>query len=155
LAAFRSGFAYTVFSPGAPYRADLVRPDLLRPAEPAVAGGERLIAAEAFARPASGTGLLGTSGRNAFRGPGFYNLDVSVSRSFNFPWLGEAGRLSVRADAYNLLNHANLGMPAAIFPAATFGIAQYGRRGPQAGLPALAPLNDSSRQVQMIARIAF
>jgi hypothetical protein len=155
LAAFRSGFPYTVFSPGAPYRADLVRPDLLTPPDPDVPGGKRLIAPEAFARPAAGTGLLGTSGRNAFRGPGFYNLDVSLSRSFALRWLGEAGRFTLRADVYNILNHANLGMPATVFPNASFGIAQYGRRGPQAGLPALAPLNDSSRQIQMILRIAF
>jgi hypothetical protein len=43
----------------------------------------------------------GNTGRNAFVGPGFYSFDLSLARAFPLPWLGDAGRPRVRADAYN------------------------------------------------------
>jgi hypothetical protein len=48
---------------------------------------------------------------NAFIGPGFYSFDLSLARAFTLPWLGEASRLRIPADAYHVLNHANLGNP--------------------------------------------
>lgn len=156
LSAFRSGLPFTVFSPSAPYRADYVRPDLLTPAgNTDIPGGKQLISPLAFSRPKPGTGLLGTAGRNAFTGPGFYNFDISLARSFPLAFLGEGGRLTFRADAFNFLNHANLNIPNAIFPSATFGAALYGRSGPQSGLPILSPLNETSRQIQLLLRVEF
>src|SRR6185369_14449945 len=75
------------------------------------------------------------TGRNAFRGPGFYNFDASVSRRFALPWLGESGRLTIRADAFNFLNHTNLGSPWNVLPnvrvpnSGRFGLAYWGRYG--------------------------
>jgi hypothetical protein len=54
------------------------------------------------------TGLQSTQGRNSFFGPGFENTDVSLSKFF--PIYREA-HLQFRADAFNLLNHPNLGQP--------------------------------------------
>jgi hypothetical protein len=156
LGAFRSGLPFTVFSPSAPYRADYVYPDLLKPTgNTDIAGGKQLLNPLAFARPKSGTGLLGTAGRNAFTGPGFYNIDISLARSFSLAFLGDGGRLTLRADAFNFLNHANLNLPNAVFPSSTFGAALYGRTGPQSGLPTLSPLNDTSRQIQLLLRVEF
>ena len=45
-----------------------------------VNGGVRLINPAAFARPAAGR--VGNTGRNAFRGPGFYNIDISLLGRF-------------------------------------------------------------------------
>jgi hypothetical protein len=45
------------------------------------------------------------TGRNAFRQPGFYNLDVGAYKNFT---LTERFRLQLRAEAFNLFNHANL-----------------------------------------------
>jgi len=45
------------------------------------------------------------TGRNAFRAPGFWNLDVGVYKSFS---LSERFKLQLRGEAYNLFNHANL-----------------------------------------------
>ncbi len=46
-------------------------------------------------------------GRNRFRGPGSWNLDAVVAKSFA---LRESVRLQLRAEGYNFLNHANLGL---------------------------------------------
>jgi hypothetical protein len=43
--------------------------------------------------------------RNAFRGPGRYFLDLSLTKRFRF---GGHYALQLRAEAYNVLNHANL-----------------------------------------------
>jgi hypothetical protein len=49
-------------------------------------------------------GTYGDVGRNAVRGPGFFNIDVSLSRSFH---LTERLQLQARAEAFNILNHTN------------------------------------------------
>ena len=56
------------------------------------------------------TGLTSTQGRGMFFGPGFENTDISASKFF--PVYREA-HLQFRADAFNLLNHPNLGQPTA------------------------------------------
>jgi hypothetical protein len=161
LAAFRSGFPYSVGAPSTGAinnnRADIVDParTVLANRIP-VTGGVRLLDSAGFAEP--GAGLLGNSGRNAFIGPGFYNVDLSVSRRFGLRWLGEGGRLNLRADFFNVLNHANLNNPNAIFGNAsfgTFGIATFGRQGKQSGFPAVVPLNDSARQIQLSVKLEF
>jgi hypothetical protein len=138
-------------------RADVVDPARTVLANPVpVPGGVRLLDPAGFAAP--GPGLLGNSGRNAFIGPGFYNVDLSVVRRFGLHWLGEGGRLNLRADFFNVLNHANLSNPNAVFGNAsfgTFGIATFGRQGKQSGFPAVAPLNESARQIQLSVKLEF
>lgn len=43
--------------------------------------------------------------RNAFRGPGFWNVDLAIYKEFFF---GEKYRLQLRGEFYNAFNHANL-----------------------------------------------
>jgi hypothetical protein len=160
MAAFRSGVPFTVYAPRSTdpsilnQRADLINPAVLYSgAGTPVTGGTRLLNPAAFAVPA--VGQVGNTGRNAFQGPGFYNLDLSLARSFAMPWLGESGRFRLRADAFNFLNHANLNLPNSVITISNFGTARYGRAGASAGLPLLSPVNDTSRQIQLIARIEF
>jgi hypothetical protein len=152
LGAFRSGFPYTIF--GAFGRATLLNPSLalLSPATP-IAGGEQLLNKAAFGSPFAFT--FGNTGRNEFTGPGFYNLDVSLARAFPLPWLGESGRVTLRADAFNFLNHANLGSPSPQLVLGDFGNATFGRAGLQSGFPSLTPLNESARNIQFLIRIEF
>jgi hypothetical protein len=58
--------------------------------------------------PAYGTN--GNAGRNSFRGPNFYNVDFSVSKSWH---LGREGRYSAqfRAEFFNLFNWTTVGSP--------------------------------------------
>ncbi len=71
-----------------------------------------------FAEPAAGT--IGTSGRNTFRGPGFFNVDASVVKRFE---LMERKYLTFRAEAYNLVNHPDFQNPGVNFggTASAFG----------------------------------
>ena len=107
----------------------------------------------AFTAPAPGQ--VGYLGRNALVGPGLLNIDCSLSRSAALRWLGEAGRLTVRADAFNVLNHVNLNNPDNFISSSTFGVAQYGRSGVSSRFPALTPLNETARQIQLILRLEF
>jgi hypothetical protein len=163
LAAFRSGFPYTVIGATSAIEGQGYilnnRPNIINPAETVlaqpvpVAGGEQLLSAAGFADAAPS--MLGNAGRNAFRGPGFYNLDLSLARSFGLRWLGDAGRLTFRASAFNVLNHANLGNPDSLLSSPTFGIATYGRQGTPSGFPAVAPLNETPRQMQLSVKVEF
>jgi hypothetical protein len=51
----------------------------------------------------------GNSGRNAFRGPGFADVDFSSAKYFRIPWFTKEGaRLQIRGEFFNLLNRVNL-----------------------------------------------
>lgn len=72
-----------------------------------------------FSFPAAGE--FGSAGRNTFRGPRFFNTDLSVVKRFAMPW-GEAHRVTFRAEMYNLFNNPNFGAPgSSLLNAATFG----------------------------------
>jgi hypothetical protein len=69
-----------------------------------------------FAQP---TGVrFGTSNRNQFYGPGGYNLDFSLFRTFPF---AQTKRIEVRLEAGNILNHGVYNNPQGSFTSATFG----------------------------------
>jgi hypothetical protein len=108
----------------------------------------------AFAEPASAS-VVGNTGRNAFTGPGLYNVDFSLARSFSLPRLREGTRLTIRADAFNILNHANLNNPNSLLGSPGFGLATYGRQGTASGFPAVSPVNETARQIQLLVRIEF
>jgi len=96
-----------------------------------------LAAAAAFA-PLTGL-QVGT--RDNLRGPHFSNLDVTVLK--NFPLVGERYRLQFRADAYNVFNHTNFGLPDPNLNDGTFGVLSS-----QAGL-------EPSRVMQFALRFDF
>jgi hypothetical protein len=60
----------------------------------------------AFGRPAAGT--FGDLPRNSIRGPGFWQVDLSLFKNI---WLGTERRLEIRIESVNILNHVNLGNP--------------------------------------------
>jgi hypothetical protein len=65
--------------------------------------------------------LQGTSGRNVLRGPSLSQWDVTVMKRFRTPRLGESGRLELRGEAFNLLNHASFSSPYAVAGVPQFG----------------------------------
>jgi hypothetical protein len=54
-------------------------------------------------------GQFGTAGRNMLRGPGFAEFDMALQKSFQ---LREGMKIMLRAEAFNLLNHPNFGVPS-------------------------------------------
>ena len=61
---------------------------------------------------------FGSVGRNSLRGPGFFETDLSIFRTFS---LSETIRLQFRAEALNATNHANFANPQSDINNATFG----------------------------------
>jgi hypothetical protein len=53
-------------------------------------------------------GQFGNMGRNMFEDTGFRNFDFSVAKNFHF---GEAKRLQLRAEFFNIFNHPNFANP--------------------------------------------
>lgn len=164
LSAFRTGTPYSVLIPRTPGSAIVNnRANLIAPAtavvDVPVPGGKQMLDARAFESPCTASGcVLGNTARNQFRGPGFYNVDISVARSFAVPKLREGTRITLRADVFNILNHKNLTQPNNVFVpgSATFGVASYGRRGSQGdGLPDISPLSETDRRVQLMLRLSF
>jgi outer membrane receptor protein involved in Fe transport len=75
-----------------------------------------LFRASDFPRPA----LIGTLPRNAYRSPHYKTLDLSLFKSFALP-VGAATKIQFRAEAFNILNNANLDRPNGNMAQATFG----------------------------------
>ena len=74
-------------------------------------GGVRFFTPEQlalFSVPSPGS--TGNSGRNTFRGPGFFNTDLSVVKRFRV--MGERTFVTFRGEAYNLLNWVNFNPPS-------------------------------------------
>ena len=55
-----------------------------------------------------GPNQFGNAGRNSLRGPAFWQTDLSFFKYFRFT---EGARLEFRAEAFNIFNHVNLGLP--------------------------------------------
>jgi len=65
-------------------------------------------ALSAFPAVPDGSFRFGTSGRNILDGPGLFSFNTSLSRNFS---ISERVRLQFRWEVFNLLNHANYGLP--------------------------------------------
>ena len=89
----------------------------------------------AFSAPAAFT--FGTAGRNIVDGPGAATVDLSVMRDFR---LFGSHRLQFRAEAFNLLNRANFGLPNSTVGNVAFGTIRSA---------------DSAREVQLALKYIF
>ncbi len=97
----------------------------------------------AFGRPARGT--FGDLPRNALRGPGFWNVDASLFKTFD---IKDRTNLEFRVEVQNLFNHVNLGNPNA-------EIGVPGNDNPRAGfINGVAP-NHVQRNLQFALRLGF
>ncbi|MDQ6788445.1 MAG: hypothetical protein M3033_16705, partial [Acidobacteriota bacterium] len=92
-------------------------------------------------------------GRNTFRGPRYFNLDLSLSKRFNLPKvlrIAEDSGLDLRVNLFNALNNLNLG---------NFGFASDSTRINNGGQPnpnfGRATFGLSGRVVELQARFNF
>ena len=95
-------------------------------------------------------GTLGNTGRGAFVGPDLRTVDLALVKRVGWGRLGSAGRIELRAEAFNVFNRVNLGVPGLIAFA-----------GARDGEPALGSFGrirstlTSARQVQLGLRVVF
>ncbi|HEY1337883.1 MAG TPA: hypothetical protein VGF59_10260, partial [Bryobacteraceae bacterium] len=98
----------------------------------------------AFAIPSPGT--WGNAGRNLARGPNLYQIDLSVARRIA---LAERLNLEIRAEAFNVLNRAQLGNPIGdVTVPAQFGIIQSTINTTPIG-------SGTPRQMQLLLRLGW
>ncbi len=97
-----------------------------------------------FAVPPAG--VIGSAGRNTFRGPGFFSTDMSLIKRFRV--FGERTFVTFRAEAYNLLNTVNFDPPALnLQTPQTFGVIQ--------ATPTGAANQSGARILQFALRLDF
>jgi hypothetical protein len=92
------------------------RPHVLRNPEIGEPSPERWFDTEAFAIPVRGS--FGNSGRNILDGPSFQSINASIVKDTR---VSETVTLQFRAEAFNLLNRPNLGLPDVFVGSPTFG----------------------------------
>jgi len=118
------------------------------------APGGKVINASAFTIPASGQGDLG---RNALRGFGATQWDITLRRQFRFT---ERASLQTRADFFNILNHPNFGSPINYLSSPQFGQAtmmlnnSLGSGGQSGGLNPLYQIG-GPRSIQLALKLQF
>jgi len=80
--------------------------------------------------PLPATGAIGNMPRNAFRGPGFKNLDLSLFKNFSVrSSTARRSIIQVRVESFNAFNWVNLNNPTSNLNNASFGMVQSARGG--------------------------
>jgi hypothetical protein len=95
-------------------------------------------------------GTFGNTGRGDFIGPNLRTVDISLVKDTPWTRLGNAGRVEVRLEIFNLFNRANFGPPQLI---AFAGAAD--NEGPLASFGRVRNTITSARQAQLGLRIRF
>jgi hypothetical protein len=149
-------FAGSVLSgPDSVQRPDVV-PGVPLHLYPSGAPGGKVINPAAFATPAPAT-AQGDLGRNALRGFGAAQWDITLRRQFHFT---ERLSLQARADFFNILNHPNFGNPINYLSSPQFGYATQmlnnylGSGGQNGGLNPLYQIG-GPRSIQLALKLQF
>src|SRR5688572_428118 len=127
IATFQSGRPFTIGATSDPVAgAGTARVDLLGSGNPVLdtgrSKGQKLAAyfdTNRFQNPSPNT--YGTLGRNALQGPGYANLDASMSKGFRLPFFGEGGLGQFRFEGFNVLNATHLSLPTTGLTNINFG----------------------------------
>lgn len=94
------------------------------------------------------------SARNSFRGPGAYNINASVSKTFP---IYERFNLELRAEAFDLTNHHNLYIQESALDAANYTTASGAASNPQviASKGGVGGIADERRFLQFAGKLNF
>jgi hypothetical protein len=95
---------------------------------------------------------LSPQNRNQFRGPHYFDFDMSLFRTFSFK---ERAKLAVGLQAFNVFNHPNFGQPDAGFGDATFGQITGMTPTPTSPYGTFLGFDSSIRVVQLTGKITF
>lgn len=91
-------------------------------------------------------------GRNAFRGPNYFDVDMSLFKNFK---LGERANFGVGAQAFNVLNHPNFYLPDSGYGDSTFGLISSMTSSPTSPYGNFLGFDSSPRVVQLSGKITF
>jgi hypothetical protein len=92
-------------------------------------------------------GTLGNSGRGAFRGPNLRTVDLAAVKAVRW---GDAARVELRLEVFNVFNRANFGNPTLIVFTGAADNEQ-----PQASFGRIRATVTSARQMQLGVRVRF
>lgn len=101
---------------------------------------------------ASSPTTFGTIPRNSFRGPGYFNTDLGLKKSFR---LNERLSFTLGANAYNILNHPNFASPVSDLSSTSFGTIINTVQPPTSPYGAFAAAATDARIVQVMGKITF
>lgn len=104
---------------------------------------------------------LGNLARNSIIGPGITTMDFSLVKNTAVRALGDAGRVELRAEAFNVFNHPNFQVPARAnsvvysAPTLTTTASPGTTSGAATNLPLLTATSTTERQIQFGLKIIF
>ncbi len=97
---------------------------------------------------------FGQQQRNQFRGPNFFDTDLSIIKNTQIPgW--EQGQLGIGVTAFNLFNHPNMDLPVADIANSSFGQILIPVNPPTSILGSFLGGDASPRMIQLTARLTF
>ncbi len=95
---------------------------------------------------------FGNLARNSFRGPGYFDTDINVNKTFAFR---ERYRLLVGAYLFNVLNHPNFDLPVNNLAAGNFGFIQNTVSAPTSAYGSFQGSAVSGRVIQTQVKFTF
>jgi hypothetical protein len=104
--------------------------------------------------PCSGSAVALRQGRNRFRGPGYFNTDLGVTKRTNLAGSNRA-LLGIGVQFFNLFNHPNFGFPDNETPFESFGHVGYTEQPPTSILGAGRGGDASPRMIQVKLQLQF
>ena len=98
------------------------------------------------------TNFSGASSRNAFRGPGYFNTDINLKKTFK---VTERVAFALGANAFNVLNHPNFQNPQSNNLSSSFGNSTALVVSPTTPYGAFASAAEGMKIVQVFGKITF
>ncbi len=95
---------------------------------------------------------LSAQNRNQFRGPGYFNMDMALFRTFTFR---ERVKLAVGLQAFNVFNHPNFGLPDSGVGDTNFGLITGMQGTPTSPYGNFLGFDSSPRVAQLTGKIVF
>jgi hypothetical protein len=93
-----------------------------------------------------------TQDRNQFRGPHYFDMDMSILRTFR---IREGILFKAGIQAYNILNHPNFGLPDSGVGDSTFGLITGMAGTPTSPYGSFLGFDSSPRIIQISGKITF
>jgi hypothetical protein len=95
---------------------------------------------------------FGNVGRNTFRGAGFFDTDLNITKNFKF---GERLGFAIGANFFNILNHPNFDLPNNTVASGAFGTITNTVAPATSPYGAFLSVPLTGRIVQLNARVTF